>query len=89
MVGVEPYLLPLAPGQKTRLVPDPVGHAGPAQVVKETCPADISDFVLAEAETGCGGFGEFCHSGRVAVGKGRFQVDHVGERPRYSVEAGL
>jgi hypothetical protein len=89
VVGVKPYLLPLSFGQRTWLVPDPVRNAGTTQVVQEARPANANDFVPVEAEIGRGSLGEPRHSGRVTVGIGRFQVDHVGERSRYLVEPGL
>jgi hypothetical protein len=89
VVGVEPYLLPLSFGQRAWLVPDAVRNTGSTEVVQKARPAHANDFVLREAEIDRGSLGEPRHSGRVTVGIGRFQVDHVGERPRYLVEPGL
>src|SRR5215213_5446159 len=89
MVRVEPYLLPLARGQRTRPVPDPIRNTGPTEVVQETRPADANLIGFWEAEVGGGSLGELRHTGRVPMREGRLQVDEVGERPRYLFEAGL
>jgi hypothetical protein len=57
--------------------------------VQEARPADANLIGLWEAEVGGGSLGELRHTGRVPMHEGRLQVDQVGERPRYLVEAGL
>jgi hypothetical protein len=87
VVGVQPDLFPPADTQRTRLLPDAVSDADPAEVVQERRPAQGRDIGCGKAQISRRGLGQFRHASGAASQKGRLQVGHVGKGSGHLVEA--
>ena len=82
VVRVQPDPLALARVQRARLVPDPVGHGDPADVVEEARGAHLRDLGARAAERLGGGRRELGDPGRVPVQEVDLDVGELAERAR-------
>src|SRR5579859_439821 len=83
VVGMEAYALPLAVGQRPRLVPDAVRNRDAAEIVKESGSAQGRGLASRRSRR------PPRHLARVTGGEGRLQVDEVGEDLQHGLDPAL
>ena len=81
VVGMEADALPLAGGQRAGLLPDPVRHRHPAEVVEEARGADLRDLTARAAERAGGRRRKLGHPRGVAAQKPDLEVGELAESP--------
>ena len=81
VVGMEADALPLASTQRAGLLPDPVRHGHPPEVVQEARGSDLRDLTARTAEPGGGRRGKLGHAARSGREGTRPEVRELAERP--------